>query len=154
MCNHKKFEERSCHIPDLFLEFFDRANPESYKHSRKPFDAIELSLHCQSLAPYATSSWMLTTKFSWLRDAFDNFIVTISNYIGYLQCHRNITAANHASESLIRSIDQATTIKIYKRNIWVTPIDKIKYYHLEQIINDLPSWKPIDIEEHLPNDPV
>jgi hypothetical protein len=34
------------HIPKIFLEFFDRANPESYKQSRKPFDANELNLHC------------------------------------------------------------------------------------------------------------
>ncbi|GET03003.1 hypothetical protein GLOIN_2v1782174 [Rhizophagus clarus] len=56
----------------------------------------------------------------------------ISNYVRYLQCHHNITAAHHASESAIRSIDQATTIKIYKQNI----------------------WKLVDIEKYLPNDPV
>jgi hypothetical protein len=66
MCNHKKLKERSCHIPNLFLEFFDRANPESHKHSQKSFDANELNLHCQSLTPYATSSWMLMTNFNWL----------------------------------------------------------------------------------------
>src|SRR5271154_4596141 len=42
MCNHKKFEERNNHIPELLLEFFGRANPESYKESRKSFDANEL----------------------------------------------------------------------------------------------------------------
>jgi hypothetical protein len=31
MHNHKKFEERCFHIPKIFLEFFDRANSESYK---------------------------------------------------------------------------------------------------------------------------
>ena len=35
MRNYKKLEERSCHIPKLFLEFFARADPESYKQSRK-----------------------------------------------------------------------------------------------------------------------
>ena len=98
MRNYKKFEERSCYIPKCFLKFFDRADPESYKQSRKSFDANELSLHCQALAPYATSSWMLMTNFNWLRDAFDNFIVAISNYVRVLQSQRNITAANHASE--------------------------------------------------------
>ncbi|PKB93803.1 hypothetical protein RhiirA5_507835 [Rhizophagus irregularis] len=92
MRNHKKFEERSYYIPDLFLEFFDRANPESYKQSRKLFDANELNLHCQALAPYSTSSWMLMTNFNWLRDAFDDFIIAISGYTKYLQQHRNITA--------------------------------------------------------------
>lgn len=154
MCNYKKLEERSCHIPELFLEFFDRANPESYKQSRKPFDANELNLHCQTLAPYATSSWMLVANFNWLRDAFDNFIVAISNYVGFLQRQRDIAAVNHASESPVRSIDQATTIKIHKRNIWVTPVDKTKYYHLEQLLDNLSPWEPVDIEEYLPNNPV
>ncbi|CAB5180640.1 unnamed protein product [Rhizophagus irregularis] len=154
MRSHKKLEERSFHIPNIFLEFFDRANPESHKHSRKLFDANELNLHCQSLAPCATSSWMLMANFDWLCGAFDNFIVAISNYTGYLQCHRNVTAVNHASESPIRSIDQATMIKVHKCNIWVTPIDKTKYYRLEQLLSNLPPWKPVDIEEYLPNDPV
>ena len=56
MRNHKKLEERSHHIPELFLEFFGRADPESYKESRKPFDANEFNLYCQDLAPYTTSS--------------------------------------------------------------------------------------------------
>ncbi|CAB4395231.1 unnamed protein product [Rhizophagus irregularis] len=86
--------------------------------------------------------------------AFDNFIVAISNYTGYFQCHHNVTAVNHASEFPIRSIDQATTIKVHKCNIWVTPIDKTKYYRLEQLLSNLPPWKPVDIEEYLPNDPV
>jgi hypothetical protein len=101
MCNYKKLEECSCHIPDLFLEFFDHANPESHKHSRKSFDANELNLHCQSLAPYTTSLWMLMMNFNWLHDAFDNFIVAISNYVEYLQCYCDITAANYASESSV-----------------------------------------------------
>jgi len=55
MRNHQKLEERSYHIPNIFLEFFGRADPKLYKESRKPFDANELNLHCQALAPYATS---------------------------------------------------------------------------------------------------
>jgi hypothetical protein len=98
MHNHKKFEERCFHIPKIFLEFFDRANPESYKQSRKPFDANELNLHCQALALYVTSSWMLVENFNWLCDAFGNFIIAISNYIDFLQHQRNITSKNHASE--------------------------------------------------------
>ena len=93
-------------------------------------------------------------NFNWLCDAFDNFIVTISNYIRVLQSQRNITAANHASESPVRSIDEATTVKIHKRNIWITPVDKTKYYHLEQLLINLPLWKPVDLEEYLPMDPV
>src|SRR5205085_7011703 len=107
MCDHKKFEERGYYIPELFHEFFGRANPESYKQSQRSFDANELNLHCQTLAPYATSSWMLRKNFDWLRDAFDNFIVATSNYVGFLQCQRVTTAANHAS--------QATTVKLFIR---------------------------------------
>uniref|UniRef100_U9T5Z8 Uncharacterized protein n=1 Tax=Rhizophagus irregularis (strain DAOM 181602 / DAOM 197198 / MUCL 43194) TaxID=747089 RepID=U9T5Z8_RHIID len=55
--------------------------------------------------------------------------------LSLLSQHRNITAINHASESPIRSIDQATTIKIHKRNTWITPLDKSKYYHLEPVYN-------------------
>ena len=130
MCDHKKFEERGYYIPELFHEFFGCANPESYKQSRRSFDANELNLHCLGLAPYITSSWMLMKNFDWLRDAFDNFIVTISNYVGFLQRQRDITAANHASETPVRTIDQATTVKVHKKNIWVTPVDKTKYNNL------------------------
>ncbi|CAG8857578.1 18953_t:CDS:1, partial [Gigaspora margarita] len=45
MRDHRRFEDHSYHIPKLFLEFFGCANPESYKQSRKPFDANELNLH-------------------------------------------------------------------------------------------------------------
>ena len=154
MHNHKKLKERGYHIPELFLEFFDRADPESYKQARKPFDGTELNLHCQALAPYATSSWMLMANFNWLRDVFDDFIIAISNYVGYLQHHRNVTAVNHASESPIRSINQTTTIKVHKRNTWIAPVDKTKYYHLEQVLINLQPWEPVDIEEYLPNNPV
>ncbi|CAG8815193.1 17599_t:CDS:2, partial [Racocetra persica] len=36
-------------------KFFGRANPKSYKVTQKPFDADELSLHCQTLALFTTS---------------------------------------------------------------------------------------------------
>ena len=146
MCNHEKLKERSYHIPELFHEFFGRADPESYKQSRKSFDANELDLHCQALAPYATSSWMLKANFDWFRDPFDHFIIAISNYVGFLRRQHDITP--------VRSIDQATTVKVYKKNIWVTPVDKTKYNLLKNLLTDLPSWKPVDIEEYLPNDPV
>ena len=154
ICNYQKFEERSYHLPNLFLEFFGRANPKSYKQSRKIFDANELNLHCQALAPYATSSWMLMSNFDWLRDAFDSLIVTISKYVRFLQHQRDITALNHASETPIRTIDRSTTIKVHKQNVWVAPVNKAKYYHLEQLLTDLSPWKPVDIEEYLPIDPL
>ncbi|CAG8633361.1 11116_t:CDS:2 [Ambispora leptoticha] len=154
MRDYKKFEDRSYHIPELFLEFFGRANPEAHKHSRKPFDANELNLHCQALAPYATSSWILKENFNWLRDALDGFIVAISDYVGFLQRQREITAINHASKTPVRTVDQATTVQIHKRNFWVAPVDRTKYYQLEQLLNDLPLWKPVDLEEFLPTDPV
>ena len=154
MCNHEKLQERSCHIPEIFHEFFGRADPESYKQSRKSFDANELNLYCQALAPYTTSSWMLMANFNWLRDAFDRFIIAISSYVGFLQRQRITTAKNHASETPVRSIDKAVTVKVHKKNIWVTPVDKTKYNLLKSLLTDLPSWKPIDIEEYLPNDPV
>jgi hypothetical protein len=97
---------------------------------------------------------MLKRNFDWLRDAFDCFIVSISNYVGFLQRQRAITAANHASETPVRSVDQATTVKVYKENIWITPVDKITYNPLRNLLANLPSWKPIDLEEYLPNYPV
>lgn len=154
MRDHKKLEERSYHIPALLHEFFGRASPESYKESRKSFDANELNLHCQALAPYTTSSWMLMTNFDWLRDALENFIVAISNYAGFLQRQRDITAGNHASEVPVRTTDQSTTIRIHKGNVWVAPIDKNKYYRLKCFLADLLPWEPVDIEEYLPTDPV
>jgi len=48
---------------------------------------------------------MLMANFNWLCDAFDNFIVAISNYVGFLQNKHDITAMNHASETPIRTID-------------------------------------------------
>src|SRR6266540_1688141 len=77
---------------------------------------------------------MLMANFNWLRYPFDNFIVTVSNYVGFLRHQRDITAVNHISETPIHSIDQATTIKVYKQNIWITTVDKTKYYNLEQLL--------------------
>src|SRR6185312_11132970 len=70
MHGHKKFEERSYHIPELFLGFFGRANPESYKASRKPFNAIELNLHCQALTLHTTLPWIFKPLFTWLREPY------------------------------------------------------------------------------------
>ena len=144
MCNHEKLKERSYHIPELFHEFFGRADPKSYKQSRRSFDANELNLHCQALAPYATSSWMLMRNFDWLHDAFDDFIVAISNYIRFLQCQRDTTAINHASETPVRTIDKVTTVKVHKKNIWVRQLTKLNtiisktrlpiYHHANQLI--------------------
>ena len=97
---------------------------------------------------------MLMANFDWLRDALDNFIVAISNYAGFLQRQRDITGRNHALEVPVRTIDQSTTIRIHKRNIWVAPIDKGKYYRFECFLTNLLPWIPVDIEEYLPTDPV
>ncbi|RIB03305.1 hypothetical protein C2G38_2049373 [Gigaspora rosea] len=64
MHGYLKLKERSYHIPELFLVFFGRANPESYKESRKPFNAIELNLHCQALASHTTLQWILKPFFN------------------------------------------------------------------------------------------
>src|SRR6266540_4922217 len=93
---------------------------------------------------------MLKSNFDWLRDAFDRLIIAISNYVEFLRRQRGITATNHASDTPVRMIDQATTVKIYKQNVWVTSIDKNKYYHLIQLLTDLPPWKPVDIEDIFP----
>ena len=154
MRDHQKFEKRNYHISELFFEFFGRADPESYKEAQKPFDANELNLHCQVLAPYATLLWMLMMNFNWLHDLFDNFIVTVSNYVRFLRRQRDITAVNHTLETLIHSIDQATIIKVYKRNIQITTVDKTKYHNLEQLLINLPIWKVVDIEKYLPIDPM
>ncbi len=53
-------------------------------------------------------------NFNWLHDLFDNFIVTVSNYVRFLRRQRDIIAVNHTSETPIHSIDQVTTIKVYK----------------------------------------
>ncbi|CAG8713693.1 15997_t:CDS:2, partial [Gigaspora rosea] len=104
-----KLEERSFHISNLFYEFLGKANPESYKESRKPFDASELNLHCQTLISYATSTWIRSSKFNWLYDAYDKLIVAISNYVNFLHRQREITASNHANEVPIRSIEKAAS---------------------------------------------
>ncbi|RHZ82961.1 hypothetical protein Glove_102g8 [Diversispora epigaea] len=98
---------------------------------------MELNLHCQILAPYSTSSWILSINFNWLRNAFDSFIITISDYIRFLHQQHNITAANHISETPVRSIYQATTIKVHNQNIWITSVNKTKYFHLEQFLINL-----------------
>ncbi|CAG8834796.1 12969_t:CDS:2, partial [Gigaspora margarita] len=116
MRGHKKFEDRSYHIPELFLEFFNRASSESYKESRKPFNKQELNLHCLALAPYATSSWMLKENFT----------------------------TNHTSETPVQTVEQATTIQIHKQNFWVTLIDKTKYFYLEQKPVNIEEFLPTD----------
>ncbi|RIB15432.1 hypothetical protein C2G38_2192362 [Gigaspora rosea] len=123
---YKKLEERSFHIPHLFHEFLNRANPESYKEARKPFDANELNLHCQAIASFATSPWMKSSNFTWLSKEFDELILVISGYVDYLQKQKIITATNHGNEVLVRDIEQATTIKVHKPNTWIDPKNKKK----------------------------
>ncbi|CAG8716327.1 37134_t:CDS:2, partial [Gigaspora margarita] len=122
----------SFHIPHLFYKFLNYANPESYKEARKPFDANELCLHCQSLIPFAISSWMRSLNFAWLSKEFDKLILVISGYVDYLKKQQKITEINHKSEDFVWDIKQATTIKVYKPNIWTSPQNKIKYYELEK----------------------
>ncbi|CAG8721321.1 4725_t:CDS:2 [Gigaspora margarita] len=116
------------------------------KHGHQKF--VEL------LAPYTTSSWMPKNYFNWLYNAFYDFVVAILNYIKFLQYQHNITAINYASEMPVQSVKQATTIHVHKQNFLVAAVDKSKYYHLEQALTKSPLWKPIDIEEFLPIDPV
>lgn len=78
-------------------------------------------------------------NFDWLRDTIDNFIVAISSYVGFLQRQRVITAANHASENPVRTIDQATIVNVYNKNVWVTPVDKTKYDDLRNLLTSLSS---------------
>ncbi|CAG8839508.1 23352_t:CDS:2, partial [Gigaspora margarita] len=154
MRGHDKFKERSYHIPSTFMQFFGRANPESYKEKRKRFDLNELNFLYQSLAHYLVVPWMLTSKFKWLLDELDGFIVSISGYISFLQQQKEICAINHNSEVPVRSVEDATSIKIHNRNTWIAPINKTKYYDLINILTNTPSWKPIDVEEYLPTDPM
>lgn len=83
--DYNKLEERSCHIPYLFHEFLNRADPESYRETRKPFDTNKLNLHCHALAPFATSLWIKSSSFTWLFKEFEELILVISHYIDYLQ---------------------------------------------------------------------
>ena len=51
----------------------------------------------------------------------------------------------------MQTIDQAITVKTYEKNVWVTPVNKTKYNNLKNMLTNLSSWKPIeiDIEEYL-----
>ncbi|RGB40509.1 hypothetical protein C1646_753232 [Rhizophagus diaphanus] len=70
------------------------------------------------------------------------FIVGLVETIWY------IDMCNH------EKLKEPVTVKVYKKNIWVTPVDKTKYNYLKSLLIDLPSWKLVDIEEYLLNDPV
>ncbi|CAG8523511.1 4076_t:CDS:2, partial [Scutellospora calospora] len=154
MRDHNKFKERSYHIPPIFMQFFGRANPESYKEGRKRFDLNELNLLYQSLAHYLATPWMLTPKFKWLLDELDSFVVSISGYISFLRQQKEISAKNHNSEVSVRNVEDATSVKIHNHNTWIAPVNKTKYYDLVNTLTNTPSWKPIDIEEYLPTDPM
>ncbi|CAG8814762.1 23986_t:CDS:2, partial [Gigaspora rosea] len=118
--------------------------------SRKPFDASELNFHCQTLILYTTSTWIRSSKFNWLYDAYDKLIVAISNYVNFLHRQWKITASNYASEVPIRSIEKATSVNIYDRNIWINSYIKSKYKEIKAILQNLPPWKLISLEEYLP----
>ncbi|CAG8806607.1 44727_t:CDS:2, partial [Gigaspora margarita] len=84
----------------------------------------------------------------------DSFVVSILGYISFFQQQKEISAINHNSEVLVQSVKDATSIKIHNRNTWIAPINKTKYYDLINILTNTLSWKPIDIEEYLPTDPM
>ncbi|RIB16181.1 hypothetical protein C2G38_2190717 [Gigaspora rosea] len=54
----------------------------------------------------------------------------------------------------VRSIEKATSINIYENNNWINSYNKMKYRKLENILKDLLPWKPINLEKHLPTEPV
>ncbi|CAG8812305.1 16797_t:CDS:2 [Gigaspora margarita] len=99
MRSYEKLKNRSYHIPDIFMKFFNRADPESYKEAQKPFNAQELNIYCQDLAPYVIFPWMFFVAFSWLREPLDNFIIVLSQYVGFLCCQQEITTKNHALDN-------------------------------------------------------
>ncbi|CAG8856071.1 29761_t:CDS:1, partial [Gigaspora margarita] len=66
---------------------------------------------------------------------------------------QKITATNHASEVSVRSIEQATTLKIHNANNWIKPYDKARYRVLENGLQKLQPWKPLNLEEFLPSEP-
>ncbi|CAG8481510.1 15475_t:CDS:2 [Gigaspora rosea] len=138
MHDHNKFKERSYHIPLIFMQFFGRANPESYKEGRKRFDLNELNFLYQSFAHYLVTLWMLIPKFKWLLDELDSFVVLISGYISFLQQQKEISAINHSSEVAVRSAEDATSIKIHNRNTWIAPVNKTKYYDLVNTLTNTP----------------
>ncbi|CAG8844885.1 23258_t:CDS:1 [Gigaspora margarita] len=138
MCDNTKLKERSFNIPLMFHEFLGRANPEAYKGARKQFDINELNIHCRSLIPFLTSSWMRSSNFSWLYAAFNNLIVAISDYAKYLDKQRETVISNHIKDGPVRSIEKATSINIYKNNNWINSCNKMKYRKLENILKDFP----------------
>ncbi|CAG8449252.1 9924_t:CDS:2 [Gigaspora rosea] len=125
-----KLHDQNFHIPQLFLGFFDRADPESYREARPLFCANELIIHCKLLIPFLTSLWIRSPNFNWLY------------------------TSNHESEVPIRSIEQATLVNIYEGNAWIDSCNKAKYRKLKDLLQSYLPWKPINLEEHLPNDPM
>jgi len=97
---------------------------------------------------------MKSSSFTWLFKEFEELILVISRYVDYLQKQQKITATNHGSEVFVRDVEQATSIKVHQSNIWIKPQNEKKYYELKNVLQELPFWKPFNIEEYLPLEPM
>ncbi|CAG8442551.1 3551_t:CDS:2 [Scutellospora calospora] len=138
MCDYTKLKERGYDLPTLFHEFLGRANPESYKATRKQFDINELDIHCQSLIPYLSSSWIRSSNFSWLYTALNDLVITISNYTKYLCKQRDVITSNHTKETPVRSIEKATSVNIYKKHL---PKEPMQCLHFIQGLSQVFTFK-------------
>lgn len=82
-CSVKTLDQKF-KIPVIFDEFFGRSFPENYKRSRPKFNSEELTQHSKKILNYVELSWMLQSRFNWLRESLTKFGEILAKYSEYL----------------------------------------------------------------------
>jgi hypothetical protein len=150
ICSKKTMDDRF-KIPTLFINFFERANPESYNKSRKPFNSDELQSHYKNLMNYIELPWMSKPKFSWLKAPLQQYAINLLKYAEYLINQKSVTAKNQNSFTPIVDEEKAGFIEILNANTWRPPQIAKDFHALTNALEGHPYWEPLNINQFCPN---
>lgn len=148
-CSVKTLDQKF-KIPEIFSEFFGRSLPENYKSSRPKFSSDELIQQSQKILNYVELSWMLQSRFNWLKEPLIKFGEILAKYAEYLE-HQQIRSKEiKNSLSPIINEMEAGSIEIFSANVWRNPENINKYFLLTNELIKAEFWEPVNIYEFCP----
>lgn len=149
-CSYKTMNDR-IKIPEIFVNFFDRAHPEAYNKARKSFNADELQHHHKILFNYLELPWMFKPKFSWLREPLKTYSMNLLKYADYLIDQKINTAKNQ--NSLIPIVDEClvSNIEVINATYWRLPKIIEEFKLLTKALEESSYWEPVNINQYCPN---
>jgi hypothetical protein len=145
---------RSIHPPKELEEFYNRADPSSYKSSRPQFDYDCLSRYANLLFGYLNAPWINKSQFTWIYPIVEKFAKCLTEYSAYLNKQNIEVSKNHQLEIPVRSIEDSISIKVYDGIRGFSNFHaKYNYNSLNDKLSVLPYWEELNIELFVPSEP-